>query len=92
MPASPFPDRTSRFLVRIDSHLRTLADDRARRAFLSCQLDGWERRYARFLDSQGASEPVGDPSDPPQAADFVATITALAARRCALGAQRPREG
>ena len=44
-----------------------------------------EQRYARFLATEGASEPPGDPADPPHAADFLLTITALAARRIALG-------
>ncbi len=63
----------------------TLSDDAARRAFLDRHLEGWEQRYARFLATEGASEPPGDPADPPHAADFLLTITALAARRIALG-------
>lgn len=78
-------DRATRFIARLDGHLRTLADDAARRAFLESQLEGWEYRYARFVATDGASEPVADPADPPQAADFLLTITALAARRDALG-------
>ena len=78
-------DRATRFIARLDDHLRTLADDSSRRAFLDRQLEGWEHRYARFVATEGASEPVADPADPPQAADFLLTITALAARRDALG-------
>ena len=78
-------DRASRFIARVDAHLPTLCDDAARRAFLDRQLEGWEHRYARFLATEGASEPPGDPADPPHAADFLLTITALAARRIALG-------
>jgi hypothetical protein len=81
-------DRATRFITRLDDHLRTLADDAARRAFLDRQLEGWEHRYARFVASEGDSEPVADPTDPPQAADFLLTITALAARRDALGSPR----
>jgi hypothetical protein len=73
-------DRTARFLARLDDHLPTLADDAARRAFVDRQLAGWECRYARFVATEGASEPVTDPADPPQAADFLLTITGLAAR------------
>lgn len=76
-------DRTSGLLSRIDRHLHALTNDPARLAFLTCQIEGWERRYARFLHSHGDSEPTMDRRDPPQAADFVATITALAARRLA---------
>ena len=81
-------DRASRFIARVDAHLPTLCDDAARRAFLDRQLEGWEYRYARFLATEGASEPPADPADPPQAADFLLTITALAALRSALGADR----
>jgi hypothetical protein len=64
--------------------LPTLADDAARRRFLDGQLEGWEHRYARFVATQGASEFAASAGDPPQAADFLLTITALAARRSAL--------
>jgi hypothetical protein len=77
-------DRTSRFIARVDAHLPTLADDAARRAFLNGQLEGWEHRYARFVATQGASEFAASTGDPPQAADFLLTISALAARRGAL--------
>ena len=89
-------DRASRFIARVDAHLPTLCDDAARRAFLDRQLEGWEQRYARFLATEGASEPAADPADPPQAADFLLAITALAARRIALGGRplcrRARDG
>lgn len=75
------PDRTTRFLVRVENHLATLPDDAARRSFLDCQIVGWEYRRSRFVVTGGDSEPVINPADPPNAADFVATIAALAARR-----------
>jgi hypothetical protein len=77
-------DRTSRFIVRVDTYLPTLPDDAARRAFLDGQLEGWEHRYARFVATQGASEFAASAGDPPQAADFLLTLSALAARRSAL--------
>jgi hypothetical protein len=80
-------DRVTRFIARTDAHLPTLPDDAARRIFLDRQLDGWERRYARFVASEGCSEPVAVSADPPQAADFLLTIIGLAARRCALDDQ-----
>jgi len=40
-----------------------------------------KRRYSRFLASEGASEVVLHPADPPQAADFLLTIAGLARRR-----------
>jgi hypothetical protein len=61
-------DRTRRFLARIDAHLRSLAGDRERRAFLERQLEGWECRYARFIATQGASEFSASTRDPPHAA------------------------
>jgi len=89
-PACRRADRTRRFIARIDAHLPRLADDRARRAFLARQLEGWECRYARFIATQGASEFSASTRDPPHAADFLLTITALAARAAALGQTRRR--
>jgi hypothetical protein len=77
--------RASRFMRRIDAHLPTLPDDRARRLFLARQLDEWQRRYARFLVNGGASA-TGDGAEPPHAADFLLTIAALARRHSALAA------
>lgn len=79
------PDRAMRFLARLDRHLPTLADQAARRAFLDRQLEGWQQRYARFIATDGESEPVIIPAD--QAADFLLTITGLMARRSALDQQ-----
>ena len=92
LPAKPerscSVDRTSRFIARVDAYLPTLADDAARRAFLDDQLEGWEHRYARFVATQGVSEFVASAGNPPHAADFLLTISALAARRSALGQVR----
>jgi hypothetical protein len=89
-------DRAKRFIARVDAHLPTLCDDAARRAFLDRQLEGWEHRYARFLATEGASEFTADPGEPLHAAEFLLTITALAARRIALGGRpmcrRARDG
>jgi hypothetical protein len=79
--------RAARFLARLDRHLSLLADEPARCGFLERQLEGWEHRYARFVATDGASEPVRDPADPPQASDFLLTIAGLAARRSVLGAR-----
>jgi hypothetical protein len=85
------PDRGARFLARLDTHLSTLSNDSARATFIDRQLEGWQRRYGRFIATQGASEPVTDCADPPHAADFMLAITALAARRKALGrSDRPQ--
>ena len=80
VPSSP----VKRFLARLDAHLAALADEQARRTFLDRQLQAWQRRYGRFISTHGACESIGDPADPPQAADFLVTIAALAARRRAL--------
>jgi hypothetical protein len=86
--ANPVPNeecaRALRFLRRIDAYLPVLRDDESRRIFLDRQIEGWERRYSRFLATDGASEPAADPADPPQAADFLLTIEGLATRRSAL--------
>ena len=84
---APPADRTARFIARLDGYLLTLADDAARCAFLDRQLEGWEYRYSRFVATEGASEPTADPANPPQAADFLLTITVLAARRDALASR-----
>jgi hypothetical protein len=76
--------RVQRFLRRVDRYLDALDDDARRRGFLDRQVDDWERRYARFLATDGVSEPVCDPADPPHAADFLLTIAALAKRRNSL--------
>ena len=68
----------------MDAYLPMLADDAARRVFLDGQLEGWEHRYARFVATQGASDFAASAGDPPQAADFLLTISALATRRIAL--------
>jgi hypothetical protein len=86
-PSRQITDRVTRFIARMDAHLPTLPDDAARRIFLDRQLDGWERRYARFVATEGGSEPAAVAADPPQAADFLLTIIGLAARRCALDHQ-----
>jgi hypothetical protein len=86
--ANPMPRETCarslRFFARIDAYLPVLPDDETRRIFLDRQIEGWERRYSRFLATDGASEPAADPADPPQAADFLLTIEGLASRRSVL--------
>ena len=77
-------NRTNKFLARVDAHLKTLADDAARRSFLAQQIAAWEFRYERFQLTDGASEPITDPANPPHAADFVLTIMALHSRQDAL--------
>ena len=69
-----------------------LADQAARRDFLDRQIEGWQRRYARFITTEGDSEPILIPTDPPQAADFLLTIAGLMARRYALEAQTRAHG
>ena len=46
------PERSQRFLARLDAHLPTIADPVARRIFLDRQLAGWEHRYARFIATE----------------------------------------
>jgi hypothetical protein len=80
--------RTDRFLARVDAHLATLSSDAARRSFLRQQIAAWEFRRERFILTEGASEPVTDPRDPPHVADFTLTITGLQARLDALPMER----
>ncbi|HEY7243373.1 MAG TPA: hypothetical protein VH678_05760 [Xanthobacteraceae bacterium] len=77
---SPKPSRADRFLARVDAHLSTLSTDGARQSFVASQMRAWKARYAKFVESAGASEPATDVSDPPQAADFLLTITGLQVR------------
>jgi hypothetical protein len=81
-------NRVARFVVRLDAYLPRLKDDAARRTFLDRQLEGWERRYARFVLTEGESEPFADSANRPQAFDFLLTIAAVAARRDALNERR----
>jgi hypothetical protein len=76
--------RAARFPDRIDALLPSFGNDRARRNFLDRQMQTWERRYSRFIASEGASEITLDLADPPQAADLLLTIAGLAQRRSAL--------
>src|SRR5438093_11489936 len=78
-PACRRADRTRRFIARIDAHLPRRADDRARRAFLARQLEGWECRYARFIATQGASAST---RDPPHAADFLRSEERRVGKEC----------
>ncbi len=74
-------DRASRFLARLDTHLPIISDRPARCAFLDRQLEGWERRYARFLATEGR-RPI--PPIRRRLRTFCSPIVGLAARRSAL--------
>ncbi len=80
-------DRATRFLRRVDVYLPSLRNAKARLTFLDRQIEGWEHRYARFLATEGETEPAVDPADPPQAADFLLTIQGLASRRSAVASR-----
>jgi hypothetical protein len=81
MPGQKPSDRCERFFRRVDDYLPCLPDSKARWLFLDRQIAGWEHRYARFVATEGGSEPVLDSADPPQAADFLLTLAGLARRR-----------
>ncbi len=75
-------DRTDRYLERLDDKLDELPSNAARIAFLASEEVKWTGRYERFVreDEAGTiAPPPGD--DPPQAADYVCTITAINARK-----------
>lgn len=73
------PSRTDRYMRRVAAHLPALANDAARTAFVSREIDRWEERYARFIATEGCSHRMGDGPDQPSAFDFTETIAALGA-------------
>jgi hypothetical protein len=76
-PASA--SRTGRYMARVVAHLTALRDDTARREFISREIEKWEQRYARFMQTEGESHRCGDRPGQPAAFDFVETIVALTA-------------
>jgi uncharacterized protein YceH (UPF0502 family) len=70
---------TARYMARVEAHLRTLRDDRARRDFISRETGKWEERYARFIATDGCSHRRADDAAQPSAFDFVETLAALGA-------------
>ena len=74
------PDRALRFLARLDRHLPTLADQAARRDFLDRQIEGLQRRYARFITT---AVPPNDPAALAHALLVAADPTARQARSTA---------
>jgi hypothetical protein len=79
------PSRTDRYLTRVEAHLPALANNAARRDFISREMDKWEERYARFIATEGESHRTSDGPDQPSAFDFVETITALGAVQARFG-------
>ena len=71
------PCRTERYRARLEARLSALRDDAERRHFISREIDKWEERYARFIQTEGESHRRGDAPDQPTAFDFVQTITML---------------
>lgn len=76
---SPSPSRTGRYMARVAAHLPALRDDAARHDFISREIDKWEERYARFMQTEGESHRRGDGPSQPTSFDFVETIAALGA-------------
>ena len=54
------------------------------RKFLDRLSKAWEDRYRIFVRSHGRTEYSANPRDPVTAADFMLTLTGLAARRAGL--------
>ena len=73
------PSRTDRFIARVVAHLSALRDDAARRDFVAREIDKWEERYVRFMQTEGESVRHGDSPGQPTAFDFLETIAALGA-------------
>lgn len=76
-------DRTAKFAARVKAHLDTLPEAK-KLSFVQAQLRTWEDRYNHFIATEGKSEPVTDKANPPQAADFLATVLMLCALKDAL--------
>lgn len=72
--------RADRFLARVDVHLPTLGTKLARKQFLENQVRFWERSYALFLETEGASENNESDPDPVMASDYMLTIAGLQQR------------
>lgn len=73
-PASA--DRSQRFLKRVDRELVGL-DPLQREAFLRRKIDEMEKRYSRFIRTQGKSEYCANPKNPIHVNDFIDTIAGL---------------
>lgn len=70
------PDRTTRYAARLDAHLPTLADDAARRAFLTSQFNFFDRKYGEFQIKVMRGDDVGDET----AWDYVLSMTEISGR------------
>lgn len=71
------PSRTERYLARVTAHLPTIPDVPLRQQFISQEIEKWEQRYARFIETQGLSHRRSDATTEPCAFDFVETLAAL---------------
>jgi hypothetical protein len=86
MTTTTSDDRVARYIARVDRHLPTLADDRARRKFLREQIEGWESRSADLQIRAAHGLPIeGDVSG--AAFDIAMTIADLGKRLGALSRQ-----
>jgi hypothetical protein len=84
MESHASPSRTGRYMARVAAQLPTLRDDTERRDFISREMDKWEKRYARFIETEGESHRRGDGVGQPTAFDFAETIAALGAMQTRL--------
>jgi hypothetical protein len=84
MHTSTANSRTERYMARVTAYLPALASDAMRHDFISCEIDKWEERFARFIATEGASHRLSDASDQPAACDFVETLAALGAMQARL--------
>ena len=69
--------RADRFLRRVDSYLDGLPFGASRAKFLASQLDQWVYRFQQF---QLGLVVVTTEADPPEAYDYVTTISGLQKR------------
>ena len=73
-------NRTERYMEKIHTMCAGLDTDEDIEQLLRKLKEGWERRYADFIITDGESEPVDNPYDPPQASDFTMTLLGLSVR------------
>lgn len=78
-PSGGKPSRAEGYLARVDAHLADM-NRRERKDWLERQIITWEKLFCAFIATEGRSQPVTDPNDPPRAEDFALTLAGLALR------------
>lgn len=74
-------DRSERYCARLDEHLATLANDRARYGFLVRELANWQERYRVWAAGIDSGRIPLYSADGPTANDYILTITEIGTRQ-----------